>query len=141
VWDYARPFSLLSQRAVASGIVIAALLTPFFSGLILFAQGEGRNCNMACCKHAKDSCTHRSRQEDDAINPLWANSQECPTGCGQKIAPPPPPITTLAADRCDFGQTTTVSFLQPATLPPYSSGQAEFALFGRPPPSYPLSHT
>jgi len=130
-------FLARGRHAIATGVLIAALLTPFFSGLILFAQDEGRSCQTACCKGGRGSCCHRSRQQGGATGAGWVNLPGCPAGCGH-IGLPPLPDPALSKGHREFCPVTMASFPAPAGHPGGTTGEVKFALFGRPPPVSPF---
>src|ERR1035438_9922292 len=81
VWTYVRRLGFRPVRCLAAGALTVALLTPFLCGLILFAQDDACCCKMGCCKTAKGSCCHRSRQSDHPTGAGWAKMPGCPAGC------------------------------------------------------------
>jgi len=141
VWQSVCQLAWHGRRTAATFVLIAMLLAPFFCGPILFATEHWSSRRMACCKKAKASCCPHSEQKDRPGSPLWVSLPGCPPGCGQSMALPLPPYTTLAAGRGDFRPAATISLLQPAEHGASPNGHGEFGLFGRPPPSIPILHT
>jgi hypothetical protein len=141
VWACACRLSFPCLRSLAILILAGALLTPFFSGLILFAQVDRCGCGIACCKTAKVSCCRRPRQNAGTTGAHWVNLPGCPTGCGPNIGLPSPLSAALAAESGDSGPTTVTSYLRLPARPPDTRRGAGFALFERPPPSFPVSRS
>jgi hypothetical protein len=135
----ARAGSYLCLRALATVVVMAALLAPHFSGLLLFQLGLGCSCKMSCCKTGRSSCCRRSSQSNHPAGASWANSPGCPEGCRQSVGLPSTPNTTVAVSRFEVGPRFISEFVSLHANPKRPSAATEFALFERPPPIFCVS--
>jgi hypothetical protein len=124
-------------RKFASAILTIALLLPSFAGFVVLALPSDACSRMNCCKRGEHSrCSHCGG--DGASRTGWVNLP-CHSGCSLTAGLP----TLLSAVTAEFREAgipaLAIWFLRLHPKPANASNDFAFALFGRPPPRFPVS--